>query len=112
MLSRSASASRSGLFLRPGSGTGGRHSRTASAAGMNGVAAQGGLASLNGKIRMPRMPLPRHRQTDSQQIRDVEMFELEGLISEGEDYREDEEEEDAGSLGGRERGRERVVAKD
>ena len=46
----------------------------------------GGLFS-NGKIRMPR-----HRQTDSQQIRDAETFELEGLISEVED-------EDGGTVG-------------
>lgn len=38
----------------------------------------GGLP--NGKVRMPR-----HRQTDSQQIRDAETFELEGLISDVED---------------------------
>ena len=38
----------------------------------------GGLS--NGKVRMPR-----HRLTDSQQIRDAETFELEGLISEVED---------------------------
>jgi hypothetical protein len=41
--------------------------------GMNG-------GPSNGKIRMPR-----HRQTDSQQIRDAETFELEGLISDVED---------------------------
>lgn len=29
--------------------------------------------------------MPRHRQTDSQQIRDAETFELEGLISEADD---------------------------
>jgi hypothetical protein len=38
-------------------------------------AMSGGLS--NGKVRIPR-----HRQTDSQQIRDAETFELEGLISE------------------------------
>lgn len=37
-------------------------------------------ALSNGKVRMPR-----HRQTDSQQIRDAETFELEGLISEVDD---------------------------
>lgn len=37
-------------------------------------------ALVNGKISMPS-----HRQTESQQIRDAETFELEGLISEVED---------------------------
>lgn len=41
----------------------------------------GGLL-LNGKVRKPRMP--RHKQTDSQQIRDAETFELEGLIGKDE----------------------------
>ncbi|KAL9618314.1 MAG: hypothetical protein Q9160_006964 [Pyrenula sp. 1 TL-2023] len=40
----------------------------------------GGL--VNGKVRKPRMP--RHKQTDSQQIRDAETFELEGLIGKDE----------------------------
>ena len=40
----------------------------------------GGVAgSANGSVR-----LPRHRGTDSQQVRDAEEFELEGLISDGE----------------------------
>jgi hypothetical protein len=34
----------------------------------------------NGKVKMPR-----HRPTDSQQVRDAEEFELEGLITDGED---------------------------
>ena len=45
-----------------------------------------GLGKANGKIRMPRR---HHRQTDSEQIRDAETFELEGLIGEISD--EDEE---------------------
>ena len=36
--------------------------------------------SANGKMKMPR-----HRPTDSQQVRDAEEFELEGLISDAED---------------------------
>jgi hypothetical protein len=36
--------------------------------------------STNGKVKMPR-----HRPTDSQQVRDAEEFELEGLITDGED---------------------------
>lgn len=32
--------------------------------------------------------MPRHRQTDSQHIRDAETFELEGLISDVEDNEE------------------------
>ena len=40
--------------------------------GMNG--------SANSKIKMPR-----HRPTDSQQVRDAEEFELEGLITDGEE---------------------------
>ena len=40
--------------------------------GMNGNA--------NGKVKMPR-----HRATDSQQVRDAEEYELEGLITDGED---------------------------
>ncbi|KAF7514410.1 hypothetical protein GJ744_000180 [Endocarpon pusillum] len=69
-ISRSASAAgglrRSGISRR-------QFSTTDVTDGMNG-----GLS--NGKIRMPR-----HRQTDSQQIRDAETFELEGLISDVED---------------------------
>jgi hypothetical protein len=36
--------------------------------------------SADGKVKMPR-----HRPTDSQQVRDAEEFELEGLITDGED---------------------------
>jgi hypothetical protein len=74
MLSRSVSrsASTAGGLLR--SGILKRHSNAANPTdSMNG-----GLS--NGKVR-----LPRHRQTDSQHIRDAETFELEGLISEGDD---------------------------
>lgn len=44
----------------------------------------------NGHIALPTgtngsVRLPRHRATDSQQVRDAEEFELEGLISEGEE---------------------------
>jgi hypothetical protein len=46
--------------------------RISSVAGMNGNA--------NGSARMPR-----HRTTDSQQVRDAEEFELEGLISDGDE---------------------------
>ena len=45
---------------------------------MNGNAS-GPLPTANGTAR-----LPRHRGTDSQQLRDVEEFELEGLMSEPE----------------------------
>lgn len=38
----------------------------------------GSAISLNGRARKPRMPS--HRGTDSQQIRDAEAFELQGLI--------------------------------
>lgn len=68
---------------------------------------------LNGKVREPRMP--RHRQTDSQQIRDAETFELEGLIGKdegGSDGLTDGETEEEGLLGeiqnrDRDRGRRR-----
>jgi len=46
--------------------------RISSVAGMNG--------SANRSARMPR-----HRTTDSQQLRDAEEFELEGLISDGDE---------------------------
>lgn len=69
-ISRSASAAgglrRSGVLER-------QFNTTDLTDGMNGRLS-------NGKIRMPR-----HRQTDSQQIRDAETFELEGLISDVED---------------------------
>jgi hypothetical protein len=42
--------------------------------------ADGINGSANGKMKMPR-----HRPTDSQQVRDAEEFELEGLISDAED---------------------------
>lgn len=42
---------------------------------MNGI-----NGPANGKVKMPR-----HRPTDSQQVRDAEEFELEGLITDGED---------------------------
>jgi len=48
-----------------------RHSSTP---GMNGS------AHSNGKLK-----LPRHRPTDSQQVRDAEEFELEGLISDADE---------------------------
>jgi hypothetical protein len=48
-----------------------RHSSTP---GMNGS------AHGNGKLK-----LPKHRPTDSQQVRDAEEFELEGLISDADD---------------------------
>lgn len=45
--------------------------------------------SVNGHISLPangsvRLPLPRLRESDNQQVRDAEEFELEGLISEEE----------------------------
>ena len=49
------------------------HSRKPS--GVNGNVS----GPANGSVR-----LPRHRNTDSQQVRDAEEFELEGLISDGE----------------------------
>ena len=42
--------------------------------------ADGINGSANGKMRMPK-----HKPTDSQQVRDAEEFELEGLISDAED---------------------------
>jgi hypothetical protein len=44
-------------------------------------------STMNGSIGVPTngsVRLPRHRATDSQQVRDAEEFELEGLISEEE----------------------------
>lgn len=41
-----------------------------------------GSAHANGKLKIPK-----HRATDSQQVRDAEEFELEGLISDGDDVR-------------------------
>ena len=66
MLSRSMSrsATTAGGLLRPEVLRG--HSSTGLTGGLS-----------NGKVRMPR-----HRQTDSQQVRDAETFELEDLISE------------------------------
>ena len=62
---------------RPLSSAGPSHSRKVSVLhGMNG----GAPGPANGSVR-----LPRHRGTDSQQVRDAEEFELEGLISEGEE---------------------------
>ncbi|KAK5459875.1 hypothetical protein LTS15_004004 [Exophiala xenobiotica] len=62
---------------RPLSGAGPSHSRKVSVLhGMNG----GAPGPANGSVS-----LPRHRGTDSQQVRDAEEFELEGLISEGEE---------------------------
>lgn len=49
---------------------------------MNGVAG-------NGNVRIP--PQPGHRGTASQQVRDAEEFELEGLISDAEEDGRDEE---------------------
>jgi hypothetical protein len=74
MLSRSLSrsASTAGSLLRPGV-----LKRDVNGANPTEIV-DGGL--FNGKAR-----LPRHRQTDSQHIRDAETFELEGLISEIDD---------------------------
>jgi hypothetical protein len=74
MLSRSMSksASTAGGLLRPILSKQ-RSSLVHPLGGMNGEPS-------NGKVRMPR-----HRQTDSQHIRDAETFELEGLISDVED---------------------------
>lgn len=65
-----------------GSGVpGGSHARKSSR--INGSIANGHIAlpsdHANGSVR-----LPRHRATDSQQVRDAEEFELEGLISDAE----------------------------
>lgn len=48
--------------------------RHLSASGMNGS------THANG-----RLSVPKHRPTDSQQVRDAEEFELEGLISDADD---------------------------
>lgn len=56
--------------------SGSGHTRKLSTLRINGSASGGGGA--NGSAR-----LPRHRATDSQQVRDAEEFELEGLISDG-----------------------------
>ncbi|KIW76281.1 hypothetical protein Z517_11027 [Fonsecaea pedrosoi CBS 271.37] len=68
------------LSIAGPSGLGGQHTRkmsTLSGVGMNG----GANGPVNGSARIPR-----HRGTASQQVRDAEEFELEGLISdEGED---------------------------
>ena len=39
---------------------------------------------MNGALRHMQARMPRHRATDSQQVRDAEEFELEGLISDDE----------------------------
>lgn len=39
---------------------------------------------MNGGLRGGQSRMPRHRATDSQQVRDAEEFELEGLMSEDE----------------------------
>ena len=71
---RLASRSASLAVGVPGPGILKRHPNSAGVGGsvMNG--------SANGKVR-----LPGHRATDSQQVRDAEEFELEGLISDVED---------------------------
>ena len=57
---------------------GASHSRKVSTLNLNG---NGVIPRpVNGSVR-----LPNHRNTDSQQVRDAEEFELEGLISEGEE---------------------------
>jgi hypothetical protein len=84
MLSRSLSRTASAAGGLPRAGISKPHSSTRNSA----LTMNGGLS--NGKIRMPR-----HRQTDSQQIRDAETFELEGLISEVDD-------DDEGSISPRE----------
>lgn len=70
-------------------------SRSASAAGgllpprilkpLSNLANGGGM---NGTRPDSKVRMPRHRQTDSQHIRDAETFELEGLISDVEDNEE------------------------
>lgn len=76
MLSRSMSRSASAAGGLGDSRSVKRHpSTTSPSGGMNGAP-----PPSNGQVRMPR-----HRQTDSQHIRDAETFELQGLISEGED---------------------------
>lgn len=46
------------------------------------------MAGMNGGLRgapLPAARMPRHRGTDSQQVRDAEEFELEGLMSDDEE---------------------------
>jgi len=59
------------------SGSGG-HSRKVST--LNGLGMNGSAGNVNGHVNGSAR-LPRHRGTDSQQVRDAEEFELEGLIS-------------------------------
>lgn len=61
---------------RPRGPTGVAHARKASTMNGNGI--------LPGPVNGSAL-LPRQRNTDSQQVRDAEEFELEGLISEGEE---------------------------
>lgn len=62
--------------------SGGMHSRKASALGYSDVP-----PNMNGAPMKfaAQQRMPRHRGTDSQQVRDAEEFELEGLISEDEE---------------------------
>lgn len=67
----------------PGSSSSGSEGHSRKPSRLNGTIGNGGIAlplgAENGSAR-----LPRHRATDSQQVRDAEEFELEGLISDGE----------------------------
>ena len=58
----------------------GMHSRKASALTYSDIP----LMGMNGAPRHISSRMPRHRATDSQQVRDAEEFELEGLMSEDE----------------------------
>lgn len=60
----------------------GSHARKPSR--INGSIANGHIALPSGPAANGSVRLPRHRATDSQQVRDAEEFELEGLISDAE----------------------------
>jgi hypothetical protein len=102
-ISRSASAA-GGLLGTAILKRNANHTAAAAATAAGGSSMNGGGFFSNGKVRMPR-----HRQTDSQQIRDAETFELEGLINEGE---EEEDEGTVGSASPREREREMELERD
>jgi len=69
----------------------------------NGNVRMNGHRGMNGHVK-PKPRLPVHKVTDSQQVRDAEEFELEGLIS--------DVDEDADDIGVDEQGRKKAAQKE
>jgi hypothetical protein len=75
-----------GLYAghRRGMSNGGMHSRKPSALTYSDVPPPS-MMNGGGMLNAAQARMPRHRATDSQQVRDAEEFELEGLMSDDED---------------------------